>query len=153
MHKVHALVNFLLILACNDLMHLGIWTCVGDNQIEPYKMEKLKFWDKPYKTGKEGVEKEVLHPGIVPHFETRTVNKFWACVSSHSKLLHAILNCKPVHTDHNLNGFPLRSVLVVLGYKYYYAKMTAHSSSTPHPQKQTSHSASFPCVCHGKCEF
>ena len=112
MHKVHALVNFLLILACNDLMHLGIWTCVGDNQIEPYKMEKLKFWDKPYKTGKEGVEKEVLHPGIVPHFETRTVNKFWACVSSHSKLLHAILNCKPVHTDHNLNGFPLRSVLV-----------------------------------------
>ena len=88
------------------------------------------------------------HPGIVPHFETRTVNKFWACVSSHSKLLHAILNCKPVHTDHNLNGFPLRSVLV-LGYKYYYAKMTAHSSSTPHPQKQTSHSASFPCVCHG----
>ena len=24
MHKVHALVNFLLILACNDLMHLGI---------------------------------------------------------------------------------------------------------------------------------
>ena len=23
-HKVHALVNFLLILACNDLMHLGI---------------------------------------------------------------------------------------------------------------------------------
>ena len=117
MHKVHALVNFLLILACNDLMHLEIWTCVGDNQIEPYKMEKLKFWDKPYKTGKEGVEKEVLHPGIVPHFETRTVNKFWACVSSHSKLLHAILNCKPVHTDHNLNIFPLRSVLV-LGYKY-----------------------------------
>ena len=117
MHKVHALVNFLLILACNDLMHLGIWTCDENNQIEPYKMEKLKFWDKPYKTGKEGVEKEVLHPGIVPHFETRTVNKFWACVSSHSKLLHAILNCKPVHTDHNLNGFPLRSVLV-LGYKY-----------------------------------
>ena len=117
MHKLHALVNFLLILACNDLMHLGIWTCVGDNQIEPYKMEKLKFWDKPYKTGKEGVEKEVLHPGIVPHFETRTVNKFWACVSSHSKLLHAILNCKPAHTYHNLNGFPLRSVLV-LGYKY-----------------------------------
>ena len=73
MHKVHALVNFLLILACNDLMHLGIWACVGDNQIEPYKMEKLKFWDKPYKTGKEGVEKELLHPGIVPHFETRTV--------------------------------------------------------------------------------
>ena len=27
------------------------------------------------------------HLGIVPHFETRTVNKFWACVSSHSKLL------------------------------------------------------------------
>ena len=109
MHKVHALVNFLLILACNDLMHLGIWTCVGDNQIEPYKMEKLKFWDKPYKTGKEGVEKGA---GIVPHFETRTVNKFWACVSSHSKLLNAILNCKSVHTNHNLNGFPLRSVLV-----------------------------------------
>ena len=112
MHKVHALVNFLLILACNDVMHIGIWTCVGDNQIEPYKMEKLIFLDKPYKTGKEGVEKEVLHPGIVPLFKTRTVNKFWACVSSHSKLLHAILNCKPVHTDHNLNGFPLRSVLV-----------------------------------------
>ena len=49
MHKVHALVNFLLILACNDLMHLRIWTCDGNNQIEPYKMEKLKFWDKPYK--------------------------------------------------------------------------------------------------------
>ena len=31
--------------------------------------------------------------------------------------------------------------------------MTAHSSSTPHPQKQTSHSASFPCVCHGQREF
>ena len=87
MHKVHALVNFLLILACNDLMHIGIWTWVGNNQIEPYKMEKLKFWDKPYKIGKKGVEKEVLHPGIVPHFETRTVNKFWACISSHSKLL------------------------------------------------------------------
>ena len=29
MHKVHALVNLLLILACNDLMHLGIWTCDG----------------------------------------------------------------------------------------------------------------------------
>jgi hypothetical protein len=27
---VHALVNFLLILACNDLMHLGIWTCDGE---------------------------------------------------------------------------------------------------------------------------
>ena len=49
---------------------------LGNNQIEPYKMEKLKFRDKPYKIGKEGVEKEVLHPGIVPHFETRTVNKF-----------------------------------------------------------------------------
>ena len=31
--------------------------------------------------------------------------------------------------------------------------MTAHSSSTPHRQKQTSHSASFPCVCHGQREF
>src|SRR5215216_1973958 len=31
--------------------------------------------------------------------------------------------------------------------------MTAHSSSTPHPQKQTSHSSSFPCVCHGQREF
>ena len=30
MHKVHALVNFLLILACNDLMHLRIWTCDGE---------------------------------------------------------------------------------------------------------------------------
>ena len=29
MHKVHALVNFLLILACNDLLHLEIWTCDG----------------------------------------------------------------------------------------------------------------------------
>ena len=47
---------------------------------------------------------------------------------------HHIPNCKPVHTDQNLNGFPLRSVLVP-GYKYYYSKMTAHSSSTPHPQK------------------
>ena len=28
-NKVHALVNFLLILAHNDLMHLGIWTCDG----------------------------------------------------------------------------------------------------------------------------
>ena len=26
MHKMHALVNFLLILACNDLMHLEVWT-------------------------------------------------------------------------------------------------------------------------------
>ena len=33
-----------------------------------------------------------------------------------------------------LFDFPLRSILV-LGYKHYYAKMTAHSSSTPHPQK------------------
>ena len=49
---------------------------MGNNQIETYKIEKLKFGDKPYKTGKEGVEKEVLHPGKVPHFETRTVNKF-----------------------------------------------------------------------------
>ena len=31
--------------------------------------------------------------------------------------------------------------------------MTAHSSSTPHPQKQTSHSASFPCVYHGPRDF
>ena len=31
--------------------------------------------------------------------------------------------------------------------------MTAHSSSTPHPQKQISHSSSFPCVCHGQREF
>ena len=63
-----------------------------------------------------------------------------------------IPNCKHVHTDQNLNSFPLRSVLLC-GYKYYYSKMTAHSSSTPHPQKQTSHSASFPCVCHGQREF
>ena len=48
MHKVHALVNFLLILACNDLMHLGK-NVMENNQIEPYKMEKLKFRDKPYK--------------------------------------------------------------------------------------------------------
>ena len=75
----------------------------------------------------------------------RTVNKFRACVPSHSKLQ----TCS--HRS-NLNGFPLRSVLL-LGYKYYYSKMTAHSSSTPHPQKQTSHSASFPCVCHGQREF
>ena len=51
------------------------------------------------------------HPGIVSHFETKPSINFER-VSSHSKLLHAILNCKPVHTDHNLNGFPLRSVLV-----------------------------------------
>ena len=30
---------------------------------------------------------------------------------------YSTLYCRPVHTDHNLNGFPLRSVLV-LGYKY-----------------------------------
>ena len=30
MHKVHALVNFILILACNDLLHLEIWTCDGE---------------------------------------------------------------------------------------------------------------------------
>ena len=65
---------------------------------------------------------------------------------------HHIPNCKPVHTDQNLNGFPFRSVLL-LGYKYYYSKMTAHSSSTPRPQKQTSHSSSFPCTCHGQREF
>ena len=49
MHKLHALVNFLLVHARNDLMHLGIWTRDGNKQIEPYEMEKLKFWDKPYK--------------------------------------------------------------------------------------------------------
>ena len=31
-----------------------------NNQIEPYKMEKLKFWDKPYKTGKEAVHGEKI---------------------------------------------------------------------------------------------
>ena len=66
---------------------------------------------------------------------------------------HAIFNCKPVHTDHNLNGFPLRSVLVVLGYKYYYAKMTAHSSSTPHPQKNNQVNQAIASVSSGSSDF
>ena len=67
-------------------------------------------------------------PGIVPHLEIIEPSINFAPASRH------IPNCKPVHTDQNLNGFPLRSVLLH-GYKYYYSKMTAHSSSTPHPQK------------------
>ena len=79
------------------------------------------------------------HPGIVPHFETKPSVNF-ELASRHIPnyyYYHAIFNCKPVHTDHNLNDFPLRTVLV-LSYKYYYAKMIAHSSSTPHPQKNKS---------------
>ena len=85
-------------------------------------------------------------PGIVPHLKIIEPSIHFEPVSRH------IPNCKPVHTDQNLNGFPLRSVLL-RGYKYYYSKMTAHSSSTPHPQKHTSHSSAFPCVCHGQREF
>ena len=95
----------------------------------------------------------LCRPGIVPHLEIIEPSINFEPASRHiPNYYHAIFNCKPVHTDRNLNGFPLRSVLV-RGYKYYYSKMTAHSSSTPHPQKQTSHSSSFPCICHGQHEF
>ena len=92
-------------------------------------------------------------PRIVPHLEIiePSIN-FEPSSRDIPNYYHAIFNCKPIHTDQNLNGFPLRSVLL-LGYKYYYSKMTAHSSSTPHPQKQTSHSSSFPCISHGQREF
>ena len=43
MHKVHALVNFLLILACNDLMHLGIWTCDGKQHNRALQNGKTKI--------------------------------------------------------------------------------------------------------------
>ena len=43
MHKVYALVNFLLILAWNALSTLESEHAMENNQIEPYKMEKQKF--------------------------------------------------------------------------------------------------------------
>ena len=46
-------------------------------------------------------------PGIVSHLEPS--------INFEPATRH-IPNCKPVHTDQNLKGFPLRSVLV-LGYK------------------------------------
>src|SRR3990170_3550722 len=58
-------------------------------------------------------------------------------VSRHIPNYHAICNCKPVHTDQNLNVFPLSSLL--LGYKYHLLK----NDCTFLLNKQTSLSSLF----------
>ena len=56
--------------------------------------------------------------GIVPHLEIIEPSINFEPASHHiPNYYHAIFNCKPIHTDQNLNAFPLRSVLL-LGYKY-----------------------------------